>query len=296
MSVPGAEPTGEAPVESGGGGVNSWRVSETIGNVEKIGNTNYSWFMQSMQTNFQNGNAVKLPYDHHELMAMIAPRALLVLGNPPFEWLGDESGYVSSRAAQEVWKTLGVPERFGFSFRGGHDHCSLPTASNPEVTAFVDKFLRNSTTANTNIAVHSFPNTDYNKWITAWKGLVLTPPNTNAPVVTITAPLNNASYTEGDNITINATATVVTGSIKKVDFYQGALLLGTDDTAPYTFTWNNVEGGKYAITAKATSAANDIGTSAVINVVVTKAVFQTGAAPTIDGTVDAVWQIICPFR
>lgn len=275
--------------ESGGGGVNSWRVSETIGNVEKIDNTNYAWFMQSMKTNFQNGNAVKLPYDHHELMAMVAPRALLVLGNPPFEWLGDESGYVSSRAAQEIWKTLGVPERFGFSFRGGHDHCSLPGASNPEVTAFVDKFLRNSTTANTAIAVHSFPNTDYNKWITAWKGLVLTPANTHAPVVTVTAPLPNASYTEGDTVTIHATATVTAGSIAKVDFYQGADLLGTDAAAPYTFTWTGVPAGTYQITAKATSASNEVGTSAAIKVLVIKAVFQTGSAPIIDGIADSVW-------
>ena len=157
--------------ESGGGGINAWRVSETIGNVEKIDNTNYSWFMQSMKTNFQ-GQVGKLPHDHHELMGLVAPRALLVLGNPPYEWLGDESGYVSSRAAQEIYKTLGVPDRFGFSFRGGHDHCTLPSASNSEVTAFVDKFLRNKT-ANTTIEVHSFNSTDYNKWIQAWKGLKL---------------------------------------------------------------------------------------------------------------------------
>ena len=275
--------------ESGGGGVNAWRVSETIGNVEKISNTNYAWFMQSLKTNFQNGNAVKLPYDHHELMAMIAPRALLVLGNPPFEWLGDESGYVSSRAAQEVWTTLGVPERFGFSFRGGHDHCSLPSASNAEVTAFVDKFLRNSTTANTNIAVHSFPNTDYNKWIAAWKGYVLPPVNTNSPAVTVTAPATNASYAEGEPITITATATPKTGTITQVEFYQGTTLLGTDATAPYTFTWANAPAGKYQITAKATTSASHAGTSAAITVLVTKAIFQTGAAPAIDGIVDAAW-------
>ena len=28
--------------ESGGGGINSWRVADTLGNVEKIENTNYS--------------------------------------------------------------------------------------------------------------------------------------------------------------------------------------------------------------------------------------------------------------
>ncbi|MGN6645550.1 MAG: family 43 glycosylhydrolase, partial [Cytophaga sp.] len=45
------------------------------------------------------------------------------------------------------------------------------------------------------------------------------------PAVTLTAPLNNAVYTEGDNITVNATATITSGSISKVDFYNGTTLL-----------------------------------------------------------------------
>ena len=154
--------------ESGGGGINSWRVSETIGEVEKIDNTNYSWFMPSMKTNFQ-GRVGTLPYDHHELMAMIVPRALFVLGNPPWTWLGDESGYVSCRAAEKVYDFFGIPDRFGFSFRSGHDHCSLPAESYSEVQAFVDKFLFDDTTANTDIHIHDFYNVDYNKWIQAWQ-------------------------------------------------------------------------------------------------------------------------------
>ena len=83
--------------ESGGGGAAAWRVSETLGNVETLGKTSRAWFREDM---FQFSNSVeKLPYDHHELMAMVAPRALLVLGNPDYEWLADESGYVSCRAA-----------------------------------------------------------------------------------------------------------------------------------------------------------------------------------------------------
>ncbi|MCA9057864.1 MAG: hypothetical protein KDA85_05175, partial [Planctomycetaceae bacterium] len=81
--------------ESGGGGAAAWRVSETLGNVETLGKTSSAWFMEDM---FRFANRVpKLPYDHHELMAMVAPRALLVLGNPDYEWLADESGYVSCR-------------------------------------------------------------------------------------------------------------------------------------------------------------------------------------------------------
>jgi len=127
-------------------------------------------FMESMKTNFQ-GNVGRLPHDHHELMAMIVPRALLVLGNPPFVWLGDESGYVSCRAVEEVYKTFEIPDRFGFSFRSGHNHCALPPESYPEVKAFVDKFLFYDTEANTNIRVHDFHGVDYNKWINGWLAL-----------------------------------------------------------------------------------------------------------------------------
>ncbi|WP_440236376.1 Ig-like domain-containing protein, partial [Cytophaga sp.] len=54
----------------------------------------------------------------------------------------------------------------------------------------------------------------------------ITPVTVNpVPAVTLTAPLNNAVYTEGDNITVNATATITSGSISKVDFYNGTTLL-----------------------------------------------------------------------
>src|SRR5690606_5504614 len=86
--------------EAGGGGGAAWRVSQTLGNVETLGNTNFAWFREDLRrfANFVH----KLPLDHHELTALVAPRALLVLGNPDYEWLADESGYVSARAAHEV--------------------------------------------------------------------------------------------------------------------------------------------------------------------------------------------------
>ncbi len=96
---------------------------------------------------------------------MVAPRALLVLGNPDYEWLADESGYVSCKAAQKVWKTLGVPDRFGFSIVAGHGHCQLPDSQKPEVEAFVEKFLLGNKTADTNISTTPY-NTDLSRWIT----------------------------------------------------------------------------------------------------------------------------------
>lgn len=126
--------------EPGGGGVNSWRVSETLGNVETIGRTNYSWFLESMKR-FSEENSSLLPIDHHQVAALIAPRALLVLGNPDYEWLADESGYISSMAAREVWRKFGIEDRMGIIIQGGHGHCMLPLEQYPVVSAFISKFL-----------------------------------------------------------------------------------------------------------------------------------------------------------
>src|SRR5690606_24021317 len=42
------------------------------------------------------------------------------------------------------------------------------------------------------------------------------------------------------------------GTIAKVEFFNGTTRLGTDTSAPYTYTWSNVKAGTYNITAKAT--------------------------------------------
>ncbi len=117
--------------ESGGGGIDSWRMSQeytdrTGVQVEKIDNTNYAWFMTSMKSL----DPYKLPHDHHELIAMIAPRAVIILGNPGYDWLGDESGYKSTMAAVEVFKAMGVADHIGYDFTGGHSHCAAPRESN----------------------------------------------------------------------------------------------------------------------------------------------------------------------
>jgi Bacterial Ig domain/Secretion system C-terminal sorting domain len=74
----------------------------------------------------------------------------------------------------------------------------------------------------------------------------------SAPTINITSPVNNATFTEPSTITINATAADADGTITKVDFYNGATLLGTDNTSPYSFTWTNVPAGNYNLSAKAT--------------------------------------------
>lgn len=153
--------------EPGGGGAAAWRVSETLGKVETLGATSHAWFMERM-FRFSGRNVAKLPMDHHELVAMVAPRALLVLGNPDYAWLADESGYVSCRAAHEVWKAFGVGDRFGFSFVAGHGHCQLPARQRPEVEGFVDRFLLGREDAKTEFTVSPYEGVDHSRWIAWW--------------------------------------------------------------------------------------------------------------------------------
>jgi hypothetical protein len=83
-----------------------------------------------------------------------------------------------------------------------------------------------------------------------------------APVVAITAPAAGASFTAPATVAISATATTTQGTITSVEFYNGATLLGTDTTSPYTFSWANVAAGTYSVTAKAIGS-NGVSTTSV---------------------------------
>jgi dienelactone hydrolase len=152
--------------EPGGGGANAWRVSETLGEVERIHNTNYAWFKESMRQ-FGEQEVDRLPIDHHQLVALVAPRALLVLGNTDYAWLADESGYVSCRAARRVWEAFGVEDRMGYSIEGGHPHCMLPESQWPEVSAFIDRFLLDQPADTYITRAPMFESVDWEKWL--WK-------------------------------------------------------------------------------------------------------------------------------
>ena len=131
--------------EPGGGGAAAWRKSHELTlegkNLEDIDKTDYHWFMESQKENFRGDSVYRLPYDQHELCAMVCPRALLLLGNPDYEWLADASMQVSAEAAKKVWERFGIGDRMGWSIVGGHGHCQLPESQFPIVESFLDRFL-----------------------------------------------------------------------------------------------------------------------------------------------------------
>ncbi|MBS1811906.1 MAG: PQQ-dependent sugar dehydrogenase [Acidobacteria bacterium] len=88
------------------------------------------------------------------------------------------------------------------------------------------------------------------------------------PTVSLTAPVNNASFTAPANITITANAADSDGTISRVEFYQGSTLIGTDTSSPYAFTWNSVGAGNYTLSAKAFDNSGAATTSGTVNITV----------------------------
>ena len=105
-----------------------------------------------------------------------------------------------------------------------------------------------------------------------------TTPANVAPTVSLTAPAANAAFAAPATINLAANAADPDGSISKVEFYNGATLLGTDNTAPYTYSWTNVAAGSYSVTAKATDNGGATTTSAAVAVTVGSSQPPTGTA------------------
>lgn len=159
------------PQESGSGGAAAWRVSDAQKNagqnVQTLSQivTENVWFRESF-SQFSN-TASRLPFDHHEVMGLVAPRALLVIENTDQEWLGNVSTYTAAIASREIWKALNITDHMGVSQVGGHSHCQFPSSQQSYVDAFVDRFLTGSNpNANTSITSSDGNFTvDSNRWI-----------------------------------------------------------------------------------------------------------------------------------
>ena len=102
------------------------------------------------------------------------------------------------------------------------------------------------------------------------------------PQVTLTAPGAGLSFPAGGNISLAANASDVDGSITKVDFFAGAVLVGTDTSSPYQVTWTNVRAGAHTLTAVATDNSGGTATSSLVNITV---VWQTGLSALADAYV-----------
>src|SRR6266581_495915 len=89
-----------------------------------------------------------------------------------------------------------------------------------------------------------------------------------APTVSITAPANNAVFTPPANITVTATAADTDGTVTKVEFFDGATLVGSGNVAPYSVTLANAAAGTHTLTARATDNNGAVTTSGAVSAIV----------------------------
>ncbi|WP_146850903.1 Ig-like domain-containing protein [Brevifollis gellanilyticus] len=86
------------------------------------------------------------------------------------------------------------------------------------------------------------------------------------PTVVITSPVVNQLFTAPANILIEATATSPNATITKVEFFDGAVKIGEDTTAPYSLQWNGIIASlpSHVLTAKATTSLGVVGNSQAV--------------------------------
>jgi len=248
--------------ENGGGGAPSWRISheiETQGSVEDTNDTDYSWFNGTTMAQFSGANVLKMPTDHHELMAMIAPRALVQTGDSLYYWLGDRSATYDSLATEKIYNNYGIGDRFGYYIDTNHFHCVVPAYQQAAIQPFINRFMFGQNVSTANLGVSwlladalqpgNQPTIDPNMW-TAWWG-------TNTPTFPANDVWNNGadvSLPLSQNLTINSGDTLATSYAVSMPGNHGAATV----TYPYGYAETDVscsDGTSYTLTIPAVAGS-----------------------------------------
>ena len=97
------------------------------------------------------------------------------------------------------------------------------------------------------------------------------------PTVSLVSPTDMSTFTAGNPVTVTANASDFDGTIQKVDFYQNDILISSDNSAPYTATWNPVA-GDYILKAIATDNQGGEKTSQTVKVTISPKMACTTAS------------------
>jgi hypothetical protein len=134
------------PHETSTAGVPVYRLVDIL-NTERTDHNYYglNWFSNDFEPFvYANGvsNVVKLPIDTHELVALVAPRGLLVLDNPHQTQMSAPAGHLASAAGAEVYQALGVLDRISYhSSVAEMPHCSYKNEYTDLLARNIARFL-----------------------------------------------------------------------------------------------------------------------------------------------------------
>lgn len=132
------------PQETSTGGLPAYRIVDVTNGAER---TNWNYFGLNWLSNAFGPfveNATQLPIDSHEMVAMVAPRGLLVLDNPHVAQFAASSAHTAVLAGAEVYAALGALGNLSYISDIASDvHCASgkPEYDEP-ITQSIAKFLK----------------------------------------------------------------------------------------------------------------------------------------------------------
>lgn len=173
------------PQESGTGGVAALRIVNTNPTGPNGGEVAQSiasawseapgWFGSAFG-NYRN-NVNTMPVDMHSLVAMYAPRGLLVLDNSRIGHLAALPQHGAALAGAEVYKALGVEKNI--AYHGGnpddpHDHCTFQTTQEEPLRRAIKAHLTKTAAPDGRMEPQPVATADLADWRT-WTTPTLTP-------------------------------------------------------------------------------------------------------------------------
>ena len=105
------------------------------------------------------------------------------------------------------------------------------------------------------------------------------------PGVVITNILSGAKFAAPANISIQVSATDSDGTVTNVQFLSGGLVIGSDNTSPFSFPLNNAAAGNYSLSAIAADNYGTTATSAIVSAFVLTNSTITAITPLAGGQV-----------
>ncbi|MBL7815632.1 MAG: T9SS type A sorting domain-containing protein, partial [Saprospiraceae bacterium] len=219
------------------------------------------------------GTGAAISFGNQTLSGVYTVEATSTIGNCKTTMLG------SATVTEPIAIVFSTPSVTNVSCMGGNSGKvvvsstggtgTITYAISPNIGTQSPSGTFNNLTAQT----YTFTATDVNgctKTTTATVGTNVNMP----PVVTLTSPVNGETLTS--STTLTATASDPDGTIAQVNFYwvvgrtkTGLLsrqLLGSDNTAPYSYDWRNIVGGNYDIQAEAVDNCGNTTFSSISNV------------------------------
>jgi Rieske Fe-S protein len=271
--------TATATDETGGSGLAKVEFLEGSTLLGSASAAPFTFDINFTQTNNGTHNYIAKAYDKAGNFASSTPSVSVVVnipGTPPTDTTAPTATLSSSSlnvtAAGSITLTAGATDNAGGSGIASLELFDGTTSLGVKTTAPFT-WARMLTLSDNGTKVYSAKATDKagnvgtSPTVSVMVNIATTPP-------TITLAANPASITAAGSSTLTATVTAGTGTISKVEFYEGATLLGTKTAAPYTHAaaYTSANNGTHNYTAKVTASDGSTATSATATVTVNIAV------------------------